>query len=194
MIKNYPGTTVYKCCLYENGELSKGKMVTLLEGIHWISKPKSFFGRKDKLVVPRSDIRSFQLKDIDQNVKDCVVVQTKMGELTFTGFQNRDEVYVLLTKLFPAANRETIDTDSRSSVIASESKIIDRSLAVNNSKILIRRGTNQTIPPATPPIRLLTPPTTISDSGSNTLAVVLERWQNTPNFFRSVFVIAETHR
>lgn len=147
MIKNYPGTTVYKCCLYENGQLSKGKLVTLLEGIHWISKPKSFFGKKCKLVVPRSDIRSFELKDIE-SIKDCVVVHTKMGELTFTGFQNRDETYMLLTKLFPL-NGKDADTDSRSSLVVSEPKVLDRSLILNTSKIMIRKGTSQPMLPET---------------------------------------------
>jgi hypothetical protein len=47
-----------------NEGLIKGKLVALLEGIHWISKPKSFFGKKNKLVIPSSDILSFELKDI----------------------------------------------------------------------------------------------------------------------------------
>jgi hypothetical protein len=61
---NYPGTSMYKCFLVDGGELVKGKLVALLEGIHWISKPKSLFGKKNKLVIPRSDILSLELKDL----------------------------------------------------------------------------------------------------------------------------------
>mgnify|MGYP000970361245 FL=1 len=170
----------------------------LREGIHWVSKPKTFFfGKKDKLVVPSIDIRSFELKDISPDIKDCIVMHTKMGELTFTRFQNRDEAYVLLTKLFPANNREGADTDSRSSVIVSESKIIDKSMMMNTSKILLRKGTtSSSMLPSTPATQV--PPLMLQSStdpnSPNIFAGMLERWLNMHNFFREMFVIAESRR
>lgn len=59
---NFTESTVYKCYL-EDARPIAGKMSTLSDAIHWKSKSKHVFVKKTKLLVPRQEIKGFEIRD-----------------------------------------------------------------------------------------------------------------------------------
>jgi hypothetical protein len=71
------------------------------EGLHWVSKPILLFGNKSKLVIPKSDIKGFEMKDPDPLLVNAIVIKTEMGDIIFSAFEKKDEVFEHLNRAFP---------------------------------------------------------------------------------------------